>query len=467
MAYTLEQSTAYKTMPAATDWIYTVLSNLNTQYKFKYLVQVYGGSTGTTYLGLFKFSPNSTGSGVINISNILEQYVASDNLGSIYTLVESSFKGVDNVAGSECPIHCIDNLSLNTYAVQQITLKFGMEYANTPNVAPNTYLNNQTVSGLVTFNGVAYNNEGDYVSGNYGINLSDWNSNNFYPLNTSSKFLTDAPTNSQFIGDNDYGTLAFLTGKFPDLPSSAYPLPDSYQVRFFDDTNTFISAVTTDFNGNGGFVPPVPFLQFSECNLQYLGIGIANFRGAGITVPTNWNSYTVILIEDLNTVTDTYTYFKQNADCKGFEKIRLTWLNKYGVWDYYNFTKKNTKTTDIKRTVFNKVKGNWNGDKFIKYGYQRGSTTLNNSALETMSLNSDWFRSDEEAAWIEQLFISPEVYILNGFDATDTAPADFGKYMIPVTVTSKSYDKFTEANDKVAQYNIDIEYAIDKRIQRG
>ena len=84
-----------------------------------------------------------------------------------------------------------------------------------------------------------------------------------------------------------------------------------------------------------------------------------------------------------------------------------------------------------------------------------------------MSLNSDWFRSDEEAAWIEQLFISPEVYILNGFDATDTAPADFGKYMIPVTVTSKSYDKFTEANDKVAQYNIDIEYAIDKRIQRG
>ena len=53
------------------------------------------------------------------------------------------------------------------------------------------------------------------------------------------------------------------------------------------------------------------------------------------------------------------------------------------------------------------------------------------------------------------------------YDASDTAPAEFGNYMIPVTVTNKSYDKLTEANDKVAQYNLDIEYAIDKRIQRG
>ena len=84
-----------------------------------------------------------------------------------------------------------------------------------------------------------------------------------------------------------------------------------------------------------------------------------------------------------------------------------------------------------------------------------------------MSLNSDWFRNDEEAAWLEQLFISPEVYILEGYNATDTAPADYGEYMIPVIITNKSYDKYTEANDKVAQYNLDIEYAINKRIQRG
>ena len=88
-------------------------------------------------------------------------------------------------------------------------------------------------------------------------------------------------------------------------------------------------------------------------------------------------------------------------------------------------------------------------------------------AIEKMSLNSDWFRDDAEAAWLEQLFISPEVYIINGYDATDTAPAEYGHYMIPVTVTEKTYDRYTEANDKVAQYNIEIEYAIDKRIQRG
>ena len=132
-----------------------------------------------------------------------------------------------------------------------------------------------------------------------------------------------------------------------------------------------------------------------------------------------------------------------------------------------DFTKKNTSSTDINRVSYNKIKGDYSGDRFIKYGYQRGRSTLNNRAVETMSLNSDWFRNDKEAAWLEQLFISPEVYILKGYDATDTAPADFGEYMIPVIITNKSYDKYTEANDKVAQYNLDIEYAINKRIQRG
>ena len=48
---------------------------------------------------------------------------------------------------------------------------------------------------------------------------------------------------------------------------------------------------------------------------------------------------------------------------KVLRKLGLTWLNKYGVWDYYNFTKKNTSSTNINRTSFNKVKGNWNEPK--------------------------------------------------------------------------------------------------------
>ena len=201
-----------------------------------------------------------------------------------------------------------------------------------------------------------------------------------------------------------------------------------------------------------------------EFHMQFIGIGLANIKNRVLAIPSDWASYTVTLFNTavgIEQVSRPYHYFKQEADCKGFEKIRLTWLNKYGAWDYYNFTKKNTSSTNITRVSYDKVKGDYNRQKFIKYGYERGRATLNNRAVETMSLNSDWFKNDKEAAWLEQLFISPEVYILKGYDATDTAPADFGHYMIPVTVTNKSYDKYTEANDKVAQYNFCLLYTSD------
>lgn len=477
MAYTVQQQPAFTAMPAGTDWIYAVYDSVNNpsnRYKFKYIVEIYAGySTGTIYVGMFKFSPNSTDRGIINISDILEQYFSSTNLGSIFTGIESSFKGVDNIAGSECPIHCIDKLSLNTNSCDKIKLRFGKEYSNYPNVSPSQYLNDVTIDELFTFNAVAYNNEAVVSAGNYGLDIGNWDNKSFYNLNNKSYLLTDAPANSidgQFIGEDDYATLAFLAG---DFGGSAISTPNVYNIAFFDAAgNTTGGTISTTVNAaNGGKdMNGIGTIQNGEYHMQFIGVGIANFKGAGFTIPSDWASYTVTLFNTTGTtvqVSRPYNYFKQDADCKGFEKIRLTWLNKYGAWDYYNFTKKNIASTDITRVSYDKVKGNYNGEKFVKYGYERGRATLNNRAVQTMSLNSDWFRNDKEAAWLEQLFISPEVYIIKGYDVTDTAPADFGHYMIPVTVTNKRYDKYTEANDKVAQYNLDIEYAIDKRIQRG
>ena len=70
---------------------------------------------------------------------------------------------------------------------------------------------------------------------------------------------------------------------------------------------------------------------------------------------------------------------------------------------------------------------------------------------------------------MEQLFISNEVYILRGFDAFDsgTSGAKFGEYITPCIVKSNKYEKYTQANDKVAQYEITIEEASNMRIQKG
>ena len=471
MAITLLQDVAHKEMPAGTDWIFTISStNVVGNYKFKYFADLSIDLVGGAFAIRVKFSPNSTGNGIINLSNILEQYVSSDNLGSYQSGVQSSFKGIHAAQGSEMPIHCIDKLSLNTKNAQRLNIVWGEEYSVNSLDAPTEFPNQLYSSDYMFWNGVAYNNEQDLASGEYGINLSNWAGTNYIINNIQSEMLTDAPpgdniSTGQLIGEYDYATLSFING----FLSVGHSKPDSYKVEFFNDSGTLLSSNFVNINNaNGGYNSTSDTsLQVSYYLQQYIGVGPANFLGAGITVPTTWSTYEVKLLTSGATVSRVYKYKRRDADCKGFEKIRLTWLNKNGVWDYYNFTKKNTRATNINRKEYNAIKGDWNSSTYTKYGYERGRGVLNTSATETISLNSDWFNNDTEAAWIEQLFISPEVYILNDYNVHDSAPANYGEYMTPVIVTNKSYDKYTRANDKLAQYEIDIEYAHNKRIQKA
>tara|TARA_R110000803_G_scaffold7124_1_gene22969 strand:+ start:1643 stop:3058 length:1416 start_codon:yes stop_codon:yes gene_type:complete len=471
MSYTLDQQPAYQEQPVGTDWIYTVKSsNITGNYKFKYFLDVYISEYGATYALRLKFSPNATGVGIINTSDIFEQYVKSDNLGSTRNNFQSEFKGVDNIAGSSCPIHCIDKLSLNDYAFRKASFLWGEEFSTNATDAPTEYPALLITMQMSYFNGMAYNNEQILSGGNYGINLAVWNAEDFLPTSSASKFLTDSPHSYDYNGvginirNGDYHTLAFLSGYF----MAGFAQPDEYTVTFLDVNDSVISSFSKDItNTNGGAnAVGTNYIADSRKALMYLGAGIGNFFGFAY-VPLTWDSYTIMLKSNSVQVSKAMLFKREYDDCKGFETIRLTWLNKYGVWDYYNFTKKNTESTDIKRTEYNKIKGNWNSDTYIKYGYERGLTTLHTNATKKITLNSDWFKNDKEAAWLEQLFISPEVYILNGYNVHDSAPAEYGKYMQPVQITNKEYVRYTQANDKVAQYEVDIEYAIKTRVQRA
>lgn len=471
MAITLEQDVAFKEMPVGTDWIFTISStNVTGNYKFKYIAELCIDNYGVTNVIKLKFSPNSTDNGIINISDILEQYVSSDYLGKNDATYKALFKGAATSDTRKHPIQLTDKFSLSTDVCKRLTIKWGEEYSANATDAPTEYLDELTSSNYLFWNGMAYNNEQSLVSGEYGINLEDWNSNSFIIEYSTHKLLTDAPADKQLIGDNEYATLSLLNGYFPSISKGSTAV--DMVIDFRDIDGAFISSATTSIAaGNGGYNGSNDTaLTDSARHLMFAGVGTANMLGAGVSIPSDWASYDVYFRRlSGHKVSKVYKYFKKSADCKGYEKIRLTWLNKYGVWDYYTFNKKNLRSTDIKRTEFNRVKGDWNSSTFTKYGYERGVGVLGTIATETMSLNSDWFTNDEEAAWIEQLFVSPEVYILGDYDINDTATggAKYGNYLTPVIVTNKGFDRYTRANDKVAQYELDIEYSINKRIQRG
>lgn len=481
MAYTVTQTPAFLQMPVGTDWIYTAEStNASGNYKFKYFIDLYLGRFGTVYITRLKFSANARGVGIINLSDILEQYVNPTYLGSSLSANESQFKGSDNLFRLECPIHAIDKLSLNSTTddsltaisnnMNKMTLGFGEEYSTNPNDAPTEYPFQAIQMNKAFFNGMAYNNEGIKVSGNYGISLQNWNNKRYLLNNTAARFLTNAPSgqltrfDGQRIRENDYATLAFLNGKFAEADS----LPGVVYIIWYDINGGLITLTNYPINAsNGGHDASSDFNIGDACKAYcFVGVGLGNLKNWGITPPANAASYTVQLTDaGLNAITEPYKYTIQSDDCKGYETIRLTWLNKFGAWDYYNFTKKSIKGSDINRTTFSTIKGNWGGDTFYKNGYDRGVTTLNTEVVSNITVNTDWMDTDEEAAWLEELFISPEVYILEGYDATDASPAEYGKYVTPVNIINKKYDKITRANDKVAQYEIELEYSINKRIQ--
>ena len=468
MSMTIEQKPAGYIMPAGTDWIYTLSStNTSGNYKYKFIADLYiDKGTPSTFKIRLKFSPNDSNVGIINISDILQDYVNPDKLAYYDGTIKAEFKTNDASATNEFPVHLIDKFSLAKNSTYRLTIEFGEEYSTTATGAATIHTNEVSSADWLFYNGVAYNNEQVLSSGNYGISLVDWDSNNYIVSGTYGTLLTNAPIDAQYIGDNEYATIAHLNGYLGGPIATA----TKAEIKIYNSSDVLLDTITNEFLAqNGGYngSSDSAFTD-SQKNIQYIGVGPGNISGATGSWDTTWAYYNVVLIDDSRVEkSKTYKYIKRNADCKGFEKIRLTWLNKFGVWDYYTFTKKSVKQTKISRNYYSSVKGNWNDSTFTKYGGDRGRGVITTKATESISINSDWIYTDEEAAWLEELFISQEVYIINDDDGLFVSVAKYGKYMIPVVITNTDYQRYTRANDKVAQYNINLEYSIDKKVQRA
>ena len=497
MSYTVDHEPLYADSVTGQDLIYSLSSSealVGTNYKYKYTVTIstgYGSPAGTmTEVAFLLFSPNKDGMGIIDVSNVIGEFVHSDNTGQDLFASPSEYKGVDyNRYNAPHPIHLIDCYCLSDKIAVNYTLEFGEQWATTPTglVTWVTAGGSTDREGLL-FNGTDYGEEQELRLGNYGINLKAWRTNTYafppvkqrfisYSGSGQQRFLTTYPASqdgthfNQLMQEDNYHTIAFTAGWWIGYAN----LSASIQIQFYDRAGVSLLDYNEDMTpANGGYdgSGDTGYKETAK-QIQYFGCGIANLKGRGVTIPATWDTYTILLHDGTagtpTPLSNKYNFKKQDADCKGFETIRLTWLNKLGAWDYYNFTKKSLRSTNIKRPEFNKTIGDWNSRGYSKASFERGRAVLETAANETIKCNSDWFRNDEEAEWIEQLFISNEVYMLGGYNSEDSGAsgAEFGQYITPVIVKSKKYERYTEANDKVAQYDIEISYAYNKRVQKA
>ena len=496
----IKQEPLYKMLATDEEIIFVVEDNAVVvgNFRVKFIAEVYvsyytsdpfnTAHWSASKVATLKVVPNNEGVGIFDFSRILEAYVSPDYLGGQTAwaggiLKYTQYNQVDYSDTTPHSIHQIDKWSLNRNACRLVGIKFSAEYATTQ-------------TGTLTNTGVLATSDHYYIhnavrqeddtlaidstTGNFGYNY-DFNN---YVLNNvvNGKFLTNAPT-TQYIGENDFCTLGFFAqsdggvgsytagsryGKFVgSSATSARQLIRTIQIKFFDNgvqTGSTISYGNSSSNGSVHWQWSNPRAQ-----IQYVGVGTANIQGAGNSLPASWDYYTVTARDyDLVDVSDTYYFYKQEV-CKGYEKFRLCWLNRLGVWDYFNFTKKNVRKVNSKRETYQQIKGSWNESRYIKHGYKGGKKTFVANAKEVITLQTD-FITEEAAQWLEELFTSPEVFVLQE-RSTDTSSGTIknlvNKYVQPCVVMTSSYTRKTTANDKLKQYTIEIEMSHNKRIQKA
>ena len=466
MALTIEQNPLYTLNPVGQEVIFTVsdLTTVGAYFNVKYVAEVHISTvdidlaTTTAIVGTFKTTPNNTGVGMYDFRPILESFVSPDNLAAL----GSEYKGAATTAIKTHPLHLVDKYSLNDNVVRYLKIRFTIEGSATATgtVAPIVGSEDDSVqytliNGYLKYTDVINRD----ATGNFGFNTG------IFQLDAvaSGRFLTNAPT-TQYANINDYGTLSFMAT--PVTGSVSTSTVDYLKIILYDESG---SQLGTDIeienvDGNGG---NTTWDSATKNQLLHLGCFPANLKNWSTVFDDNMTDlsyYTIQAFTSVNLVMSELITININCPTlKGYEPIRLTWLNQWGVWDYYTFKMKSTKSISTKGSTYQQLEGTWNESIYLPNGYKGGKKAFRVNATEKIVMNTD-FVNESESEWFEELINSPEVYILEGFqvDATLASP---NTYVTPARLTTSSYTRKTVANDKLMQYTFEVEKSKTLRTQ--
>jgi hypothetical protein len=338
----IEQHPVGLFVPVGQDLIFVVSNQtaVANETRVKFVAEVYIGTsvasvntTTNTPIGTFKTTPNNAGVGMFDLRNVVENYVKADNMaadGSAYKTTVTS----DSVRH---PVHLIDKYSLNTNLGRYMLVRFSVEYlvGTTVEIDIKTRANS---SPLFIFNGYVKHIDVLNKSGNnFGYDTTK-----FILIDSTSEFLTNAPT-TQYANLEDYGTMSMVTST-----------TGLYQIRlnYYDSDNNYLNSDTIARNSASGAWSN-PFTADSNRQILHFGcfpgnlqnwasnfktlVGLGTIQGGYITV-TAQNQI-------VDEISKTYTIKLNCPNGKGYEPIRLCWLNQWGAWDYYTFTQKSIKST--------------------------------------------------------------------------------------------------------------------------
>lgn len=463
MAYTVTQTPTHWIAGSLTPIIYVVYDDTNNgSPKFKYVCDLY---IGGVKVHREKILPNENGRGVFRIDRFVDDYLYP-------TLTDQN--QTDGTPISGVGVGTATPYSKNLDSIRQIEVRFGSEVAADADSNPVLTADQITGNTLVVVKAHRYVQPSSQPLLSYtypGDEMMD-------DLETSAStrfFISNAPVvqkaptilaRTERIDQDIERGQAHVISFLNDLTNS----PSSSAVSFIH-IGAYTSAGGTVFtqsiqntSGNGG-EPPTSANSDDE-RLIYFGSGWVNLEtqtaNATIAVGMTLDSvayYEVVAASSatLNTSTQrSHVYrFNRTEECE-YPTRRLMFLNQWGGWDFYNFTRRNVLSADMERKTYYGESGNWATatDNFAYNYTDRGKTTMKTDVKWKETLQTDWV-GEEWNTFFTALYASREVYLIE--QAIDQLSFPTDALLVPVTITNTSMDWKTSANDKLFSHTVNIE----------
>lgn len=388
------------------DLVYTCLeSSLYTQTNFKYICDIYVGGVRVAQLKAF---PNPVSHyGVFNIGNVVRNYVNSN----LTYLLTSGIR--------------VDKFTKHTIFVQ---CNFGYEYGATIV----QYLNIQTRT--------------NYFSNTYNKRRTLTTLSNPIMSTKKDNFATNRPTKTSIYlttTSNSPVLIPFYSGVvYPSSPQNLV-----VRTRIVKIDGTIVSAPNiTSVNSATDYT-------MIEFNVSPQSLN--SIWGTTYIDDSCLYYYNIIAIQDALGYFDvTGPSFYPYCESK-YEVFTLVWLNQYGGYDSYQFSKKSKRTYNSDKKSFERVPymiDSSNG--LMSYVQRSGSSTSNvmvessivydSKFKETMSFNTDII-DELTYDWLSELIISPSVFVY-----LDSA-------FVPLSIKETNYEFKKRVNDKVFNLTINAE----------
>ncbi len=289
----------------------------------------------------------------------------------------------------------------------------------------------------------------------------------------TSRFLTDAPR-IQYIQEQENYVLYFLNGQTGDRQVME---ADYVVFEFYDETNTKIDYFDQQINWSGTtYASPTGYTNtlrifgvpcgpqditniFSQIDFSQVAYYRVQLFYAWPTGQANR-----ITIGPIGPVSEAF-YFYLYDNCLP-EDTRVAFLNARGGYDYYTFTAYRQDTKKITRQTYDNryyATDQQSPDRNIG----RTVKTFDTDVQREFVLESDYL-TVPYANWLEQLFMSPQVYemgedFISPIDRQDKVYKD----LKPIQILSTEVETITKKHRKLNRYRITCKYADGYFVNKG